>query len=639
MRGTEPTWSQCRRLARSVRAARHGREAYAWMRPRAAAGMFRQRGPLPLLLAVAAAEGLLVSQGDSGVAVLEPPMRKRRRPLSVRWTVLRFAAQHWGLLLLAGPPISLLLLAIAAALLHAVVPALLVIAVLTAYLAAAMTSGLITQIVSDSRRPPIRAVANTMAATSWSLVLLHQPDDQSARQLFDSAYQRFTALVRAEIKLAAHELGGEVRVRVTDTLVGRLSGITTEVMRDLVSSSVRAGMPFGPGTELILMANATTDQEPSTRQPQVAFFWLYLFALTVLTLGLPMMIVVPERSDCLGAECAVALTDYGRALDWLVYQMLFQNVPGLSPSSGNSVVLGVLAHLLLPMTLLVGVVAARRSMAEHRHRVSVAQRERERMLTNAHVLIVVTTPVEWRSVARAAYRATGKAVAMDFQHRQVVYELGSIRDTTVSMIRIGDQGALSPGGSALSTVDAIQQVRPDYAILTGICYGLRPKEHRIGDVVLGKRVQDLDHQKWVEEQTIQVRGENIQPSPTLLGRCHAVAGTWTGSAVREGEMVSWTKLLNSDSAVKALREQRPDAIGGEMEGSGFHAAARREGVEWVIVKSISDWAGQHFDAEGREAEIGKPDDFQQRAADNAADFVLHMIEMGALSAKPSDMRR
>jgi nucleoside phosphorylase len=37
-------------------------------------------------------------------------------------------------------------------------------------------------------------------------------------------------------------------------------------------------------------------------------------------------------------------------------------------------------------------------------------------------------------------------------------------------------------------------------------------------------------------------------------------------------------------------KDQPEAIGGEMVGAGFHHAACRHQVDWILVKAICDWA-------------------------------------------------
>lgn len=73
-----------------------------------------------------------------------------------------------------------------------------------------------------------------------------------------------------------------------------------------------------------------------------------------------------------------------------------------------------------------------------------------------------------------------------------------------------------------------------------------------------------------------------------------------------------------------LREEFPDAIGGEMEGSGAYEAATLDNKpDWIVVKAISDWGYEKTNAK------------QPLAARNAAEFVIHVIASGALRRRVS----
>ena len=77
--------------------------------------------------------------------------------------------------------------------------------------------------------------------------------------------------------------------------------------------------------------------------------------------------------------------------------------------------------------------------------------------------------------------------------------------------------------------------------------------------------------------------------------------------------------------LKSVRDELmtldPEALGCEMEGAGVYTAARRAGIDWIVVKGISDWGFQ------------KTDEEQQRAATNAARLVTEVIRTSHLDAR------
>jgi len=61
----------------------------------------------------------------------------------------------------------------------------------------------------------------------------------------------------------------------------------------------------------------------------------------------------------------------------------------------------------------------------------------------------------------------------------------------------------------------------------------------------------------------------------------------------------------------------PEALGGEMEGSGLYASAARHGIHWMLIKAICDWAHHKNQAD--------KDAWQATAAHNAALVVKALL--------------
>lgn len=91
-----------------------------------------------------------------------------------------------------------------------------------------------------------------------------------------------------------------------------------------------------------------------------------------------------------------------------------------------------------------------------------------------------------------------------------------------------------------------------------------------------------------------------------------------------GLMLSGEKLARHKNFRKKLLSIEPEAIGGEMEGTGVYSAAYRTKVDWILIKAISDWADNH-----------KDDTYQQQAAENAARFILHVLKQEGLAENKS----
>jgi nucleoside phosphorylase len=115
----------------------------------------------------------------------------------------------------------------------------------------------------------------------------------------------------------------------------------------------------------------------------------------------------------------------------------------------------------------------------------------------------------------------------------------------------------------------------------------------------------------------------MDASPRLLDRFISARLSRFGLTVKEGLLLNGDKLVaNSDYRAKLLSFE-PKAIGVLLEGVGTYAAAHRAGKEWIAVKAICDFTDGD---KGRNVAAR-----QRRAADTAAQAVLHVLEEGGLT--------
>ena len=123
------------------------------------------------------------------------------------------------------------------------------------------------------------------------------------------------------------------------------------------------------------------------------------------------------------------------------------------------------------------------------------------------------------------------------------------------------------------------------------------------------------------------RGPIAPSNPILLNRFSNV-DTWEFPLPHEapasceiGPILSGEKLIDNPEFKAFLFEQYPQAIGGEMEGTGLFATSTRVGLPWILVKGICDWG------DGK-----KHKKYQPLAAASAASLVHHVLsQKGALN--------
>lgn len=177
-----------------------------------------------------------------------------------------------------------------------------------------------------------------------------------------------------------------------------------------------------------------------------------------------------------------------------------------------------------------------------------------------------------------------------------------------------EMASTGQAGAALTTEDAISQLAPDFMIMPGIAFGLKPDKQNIGDILVAKSINDYETSKLVDGHVIP-RGESPNSSSELLSKARMVASSWRTSQVHVGQILSGPKLVNDSAFVDELRHRYPEAIGGEMEGCGFAAACERHKIPWLLVKSICDWG------------IKKTDEAQPIAATHAVSFCMQVVAL------------
>ena len=592
-------------------------------------GVFRSRGPLALILYVAAREGRLAWRDETSFAVLEaPPARRAPYRLGYVPWVLRLLDRRWEPVLFALPP-ALALLAAAATLPFPTLwlAGLLLAALVIGYVAVPMTTQLLYGGWRLLRRLAGRGtdpVVDELSSQHWSLRFCHERDPGKVDDLLILAVQRLERLVVTPIAVSASHAGVRAGSLVpTEPLVCLLDGVTTDPMR----AAIRRAKDRSPAPSVaIIAATAESGDRPPRTEDSGRFFFLYLAGMAVVVLAEARLVADWERAACDGADCSGRPASYLPALRWLLQRLLLSDPDGLSPATTEVWVVGWLVSVMAVMAVPVAGVALRQHWR-------VREREQLRLanlVRSATVLVLVAAAVEWDAVIAALRQAGAARMELRFAGPESVLKFGSIGGVSVQLARCG-QASVAPGGSTLTTQSLIEHLAPDYVILTGICYGLRDGEHQLGDVLVGNQLRTIDHRKVtdvaVDPGRIRVdeipRGDRVRPSGLLLSRCQAATATWSRPPdVYFGPVLSGSMLLDSAELRSAIADREPEAIGGEMEGAGVYAAAARHKTDWIVVKAISDW-GFHKE------HAGHPE--QRRiAAENAARFVVHVLRTGGL---------
>jgi len=628
------TWTvaQARYAAAQLRTAPLGAEAAAAMRPRSTLGLVRDRAPMPLALWIAARDGLVAELDNGGYAVLQRPAGQPARGGGYVLRTVRRLDRQWPLVVFSVPPSAGLLMAAVAVLLGAPYFAVALALASPLWVCVFLTSMLFLQVRSIFQLggPPAAGSgsdADSLLFTHWSVRLVHQPDPDAVDDLLQLLSERLAALIWADLRASA---GDQARVEppaVTETLVLLTRGITTEPARAAVAASLRAIPGYPVDRNVVLLASLTPPERvPGRPLAGGGFLVLYSFGLAIVIAVCAVVVASTERAACAPGPCAGRPSTYGAALRYLLQRLLFSDPSGLAPATARVIVLGWLVSLASVMFVIVAVTAVRQEIMRNLQARATHDQVIVDVAGRSRVLILVVTETERDAVIAAVQANTGKPPAADSSGERTIYRLGIVAGTEIMLAQAGEQGTATAAGMIVVAEACIARARPNYVILTGICYGLRPDEgQRLGHVIVARRVHNIDPCKVTDDSQRPVvrRGVNVGCSPVLLDRFQAGQRTWAGSRVHFGTMLSSNTLVNSEQLVCKLREEFPDALGGEMEGSGvYEAATLGSKPEWIMIKAISDWG------------YSKTAKKQPLAARNAAQFVVHVIASGALRQRP-----
>ncbi|MCG3192034.1 MAG: 5'-methylthioadenosine/S-adenosylhomocysteine nucleosidase [Thermoanaerobaculia bacterium] len=241
------------------------------------------------------------------------------------------------------------------------------------------------------------------------------------------------------------------------------------------------------------------------------------------------------------------------------------------------------------------------------------------------MLLVVATGIERDALLDAFQNHHGCSVSEFHGARHTYFRIGSM---SAKIFLVQSEMGSGGVGASLSTVrDAITEVNPENIVMTGIAFGLRPDQQEIGQILVSTQIMAYEHQRLGTAEgssSRNPRGDRPKASARLLSRFRAAT---YGSAhdVHFGLILSGEKLVDNKATRDSLLQLEPEAIGGEMEGAGLHAAASDLGKNWIIVKAICDWA----DGEKSVDKASR----QTTAATNAAAFVAAVIAKGGFSRR------
>jgi nucleoside phosphorylase len=246
------------------------------------------------------------------------------------------------------------------------------------------------------------------------------------------------------------------------------------------------------------------------------------------------------------------------------------------------------------------------------------------MLHQADVLIITVTKVESKATIQTFEQKTGvKAIAQSIGDL-VYFDLGTIDNARVFLTR-SEMGSSGLGASLLTVGKGIDTLSPTAVIMVGIAFGVNDRKQSIGDILVTEQLCSYNLQRVGTQDgqdEIILRGDKPHASPWLINHFKSADLVWDGAKVHFGTVLTGDKLVDNMDYRDRLRNFESEAIGGEMEGAGLYAACENKKVDWILIKSICDWA------DGNKSQ--EKESRQKTAADNAAAFVLYALQFGSI---------
>lgn len=245
---------------------------------------------------------------------------------------------------------------------------------------------------------------------------------------------------------------------------------------------------------------------------------------------------------------------------------------------------------------------------------------------HSDVLIVTATKVESKAIIEVIGGAVGSAPKPVSIGNQMYQDLGVVNGARVFLVQ-SEMGSVGLGASLLTIGKGIEALSPSAVIMAGIAFGIDSKKQPIGEVLVSTQLILYEIQRIGTEEgkpKLIPRGDRPHASPRLISwfRSTDLHGDDSKFRVHFGLILSGEKLVDNIDFRDQLKEFEPEAIGGEMEGAGLYAACHDAKVDWILVKSVCDWA---------DGKKNRNKEAQQRsAANNAACFVLQVLQHAAL---------
>lgn len=196
-----------------------------------------------------------------------------------------------------------------------------------------------------------------------------------------------------------------------------------------------------------------------------------------------------------------------------------------------------------------------------------------------------------------------------------IFYTGNFNDVEIVLLQSG----IGKVNAAIGTTLLIDNFKPDYVINTGAAGGF-PGDLKVGDIVISKELIHHDMDCTVFGYKIgQVPGmpASFVANDKLISLADKSIHKLSNLQTKKASILTGDQFMNNPDATKKIKELFPTAEAVEMEGAAIAQTCYQFNIPFVVIRSISDIAGQENAMEYEE--------FVEIAAINSAKMVTEMV--------------
>ncbi|GAB7087471.1 5'-methylthioadenosine/adenosylhomocysteine nucleosidase [Marinifilum fragile] len=197
-----------------------------------------------------------------------------------------------------------------------------------------------------------------------------------------------------------------------------------------------------------------------------------------------------------------------------------------------------------------------------------------------------------------------------------VFYTGKLNGNDIVLLQSG----IGKVNAAIGAAIMIDNYSPDFVINTGAAGGF-PGDLKVGDIVISKELihHDMDCTVF-GYKTGQVPGmpASFVADEKLIDLADKCIHKLIDVKTKKATILTGDQFMNNPEATKKIKDTFPSAEAVEMEGAAIAQTCFQFKIPFVVIRSISDIAGQENAIEYEE--------FVETAAVNSANMVVEMTK-------------